>query len=247
MDEALRRRRLTLLLVPIACLVVATNIGNAFFPTLSTNHPLLLLALDARNRNVILVANQLDAIPYYLVGGLRLLAADPLFYLLGYWFGETALQWVEARSGGGGRFLRSMERFFAKAAYPLVFLAPNNYFCLFAGASRMPPPAFFVLNVSGTVVRLVAIRAVGDVFDEPIDVVLGFLQRHRWPLTALTITIVAVQVALDRRKGTGELAALSELEDAVEQDGAGPAEEPEVPGRAGAASPDPGDRPVDGR
>ena len=246
MDEALRRRRLTLLLVPIACLVVATNVGNAFFPTLSTNHPLLLLALDARNRNVILVANQLDALPYYLVGGLRLLAADPLFYLLGYWYGEPALQWVEARSGTGGRFLRAMERFFAKAAYPLVFLAPNNYFCLFAGASRMPPPAFLVLNVGGTVARLVAIRAVGDLFDEPIDDVLDFLQRYRWPLTALTVTIVAVQVALDRRSGTGELAALSELGETVGQGGADPGEGTDGPGRAGAPA-EPCDGPLDGR
>ena len=251
MDEALRRRRLTLLLVPIACLVVATNVGNALFPTLSTNHPLLLLALDARNRNLVLVANQIDALPYFLVGGVRLLAADPLFYLLGYWFGETALRWVEERSGSGGRFLRAMERFFAKAAYPLVFLAPNNYFCLFAGASRMPPPAFFILNVSGTVVRLIAIRAVGDLFDEPIDDVLDFLTRYRWPLTAVTITIVAVQVLLDRRRGTGELAALGDLEEAVEHDegdpdGGGTTPASPTPRSTGAPG-RPGDAPPDGR
>ena len=247
MDDALRRRRLTLLLVPIACLVVATNVGNAFFPTLSTNHPLLLLALDARNRNVILVANQLDPVSYYVVGGLRLLAADPLFYLLGHWFGETALQWVEVRSGSGGRFLRAMERFFSKAAYPLVFLAPNNYFCLFAGASRMPPTAFLILNVTGTVARLVAIRAVGDFFDEPIDDVLDFIQRYRWPLTAVTVAIVLGQVVLDRRKGRGELAALSELGEAVEHDG--DPERPEPPdagGPARTASQEPGERPREG-
>ena len=251
MDEALRRRRLTLLLVPIACLVVAPNVGNAFFPTLSTNHPLLLLALDARNRNRVLVANQIDAVPYFLVGGVRLLAADPLFYLLGYWFGETALRWVEERSGSGGRFLRAMERFFAKAAYPLVFLAPNNYFCLFAGASRMPPPAFLILNISGTVVRLIAIRAVGDLFDEPIDEVLGFLTRYRWPLTALTVSIVVAQVLLDRRRGTGELASLADLEDAVEHEAEEPAGEDATPAsptpRSAGGPGEPTDAPPDGR
>lgn len=207
-----------LLLVPIAALVVATNVGNALFPTLSTSQPLLLLALDARNRNVILVANQLDALPYYLVGTLRLLVSDPLFYLLGYWYGETALQWVERRSSGTGAYLRTLESFFAKAAYPLVFLAPNNYFCLFAGAARMPPGRFLALDLTGTIARLVVIRAVGDVFESPIDAVLGLLSDYRWPLTALTIAFVVGQLALDRRKGTDELSALSDLEEAVERE-----------------------------
>jgi membrane protein DedA with SNARE-associated domain len=220
-DEARRKRRLTLLLVPIAALVVATNVGNALFPTLSTSQPLLLLALDARNRNLILVANQLEALSYYVVGTLRLLVADPLFYLLGFWYGESALQWVERRSDSGGRYLRMMESFFAKAAYPLVFLAPNNYFCLFAGASRMPPAAFLALNITGTVGRLVLIRAVGDAFESPIDAVLGFLQDYRLPLTAITIALVVGQLALDRRKGTDELSALSDLGDAVADGGEG--------------------------
>jgi membrane protein DedA with SNARE-associated domain len=110
-----------------------------------------------------------------------------------------------------------METFFAKAAYPLIFLAPNNYFCLFAGASRMPPVAFVVINVAGTIGRLVLFRAVGDVFDSPIDAVLGFLQDYRLPLTALTIALVVGQVVLDRRKGTDELTALADLEAAVDR------------------------------
>jgi membrane protein DedA with SNARE-associated domain len=216
-DEARRRRRLTFLLVPIALLVVATNVGSALFPTLSTQNPLLLLALDARNRNIILVANQLDAVPYYVVGTLRLFVSDPLFYLLGFWYGEAALQWVERKTSSGGQYLRLLESFFAKAAYPLVFLAPNNYFCLFAGASRMPPAVFLALDVSGTIARLVLIRAVGDVFESPIDAVLGFMSDNRWPLTALTVALVAGQLLLDRRKGTDELSALADLEEAVEQ------------------------------
>src|SRR3954453_4154775 len=83
-----RRRRLTLLLVPIACLVVASNVGSALAPTLSVHPPLALLALDARNRHLVLVTNNLDALSYYAVGTFRLVLSDPLFYLLGYWYGE---------------------------------------------------------------------------------------------------------------------------------------------------------------
>jgi len=217
-DEAQRRRRLTLLLVPIACLVVASNVGRALFATLATEHPLLLLALDARNASVLAVSGSLDALSYYVVGTLRLLVSDPLFYLLGYWFGEAALAWVDRRGGSIGRFLKDAEGFFTKAAYPLVFAAPNNYICLFAGASRMRPAVFLTLNLSGTVARLALFRYVGDVFGGPRDSILGFIGEYQLPLTIFGIAVIGGQALWDRHKGTGELAALADLEDAVEHE-----------------------------
>jgi membrane protein DedA with SNARE-associated domain len=215
-DEALRRRRLTFLLAPIAVLVVMSNVGSALAPTLVKESPLLLLALDARIRHVVLVAGELDAIPYYAVGTLRLLLSDPLFYLLGYWYGEAALSWVERKSGSIGRFLREMEGFFGKATYPLVFLAPNNYICLFAGAARMHPAVFLFLNVSGTLTRLALIRYVGDVFGGAREAVLGFIGDYQIPLTVLTITLVVGQALWEKRKGTGELEELKELDRELE-------------------------------
>ena len=51
--------------------------------------------MNARNRNLILVTNQLDAVSYYGVATVRLLLSDPLFFLIGYWYGDTALTWME--------------------------------------------------------------------------------------------------------------------------------------------------------
>jgi len=206
-------------------------VGSALAPTLVVEHPVWLLTLDARIRHVLLVANQIDALPYYLIGTLRLTLADPLFYLLGYWYGETALSWVEAQSGSVGRILRVLERFFGKASYPLVFLAPNNYICLFAGASRMRPPVFLVLNVSGTITRLVLLRALGDVLEEPIDAVLDFIARNQLRLTLLTIGLVVAQAAWEKRRGTGELEAISELEERIEEEEEAEAEEGNPPQR----------------
>ena len=89
--------------------------------------------MNARNRNLILVTNQLDAVSYYVVATVRLLLSDPLFFLIGYWYGDTALTWMEQRTKTYGSMLRQWERWFHKAAYPLVFIAPNNVICLFAG------------------------------------------------------------------------------------------------------------------
>jgi len=217
-EDSSRRPRLGLLLAPIACLVVASNVGSALAPSLVNDHPLWLLALDARNRHLVLVAARVDAVPYFVLGAVRLMLSDPLFYLLGYFYGEPAMRWVDARAGSFGRFLRGAERFFSKASYPLVFLAPNNYICLFAGASRMPPAIFLILNLGGTLVRLTLFRLVGDAFEGPIDNVLDFIGRNQLTLTAVTVTLVVAQVAWDRRRGAGELEGLAELEDEIEGD-----------------------------
>ena len=118
------RHTLKLLVAPIIVLIVVSNIGDALAPKLVEDNPLLLIAMNARNRNLILVTNQLDALSYYLVGTLRLLLSDPLFFLIGYWYGDTALTWMEQRTKTYGSMLRQWERGFGKAAYPLVFIAP---------------------------------------------------------------------------------------------------------------------------
>jgi membrane protein DedA with SNARE-associated domain len=199
-------------------LVICTNVGDALTTTWADRHPLALIALNSRNRVLVLTTNQLDALSYYAVASLRLLVSDPLFFLLGRWYGDAAIRWVERRQASYGELLRWLERAFGKAAYPLVFLAPNNPICLFAGASGMPVPVFLALNVSGTFVRLYAIRVLGATFESPIDDVLGFFQDYRIPLLIVSVALVAASLLLDRRKGGGEVEALRDLEDAEEVD-----------------------------
>ena len=67
---------------------IATIGLAALAPTLVDTHPLLLIAMNARNRNLALTTNLLDPIPYYVVGFTRLVISDPLFYLLGFFYGR---------------------------------------------------------------------------------------------------------------------------------------------------------------
>ncbi|MET0149741.1 MAG: hypothetical protein ABWZ14_08130 [Acidimicrobiales bacterium] len=217
------RARLWLVLGPLVILVIAAQVGDAFAPTLAVEHPLTLITLNARNRNLILVTNSLDAVSFYTVGFLRLLASDPLFYILGFWYGDAGVQWVEKRSSSFGNLLRTWEWMFQKAAWPLVAIAPNNFICLFAGAAGMTPAVFLTLNVIGTAVRLYLIRVLGEAFEKPIQAVLDFIADYRLPLTAVTVAIVVITVIADRRSGKGELTAIASIEDEL-----GTAEDPVV-------------------
>jgi len=204
------RHTLKLLVVPIVVLIVISNVGDALAPKLVESNPLLLIAMNARNRNLILVTNQLDAASYYVVATLRLLLSDPLFFLIGYWYGDTALTWMESRTKTYGSMLRQWERGFQRAAYPLVFIAPNNVICLFAGAAGMSVPAFFITNITGTIARLYLIRWLGEAFERPIDDVLDFIARYRVPLLVVSISFFAVMMVRELRQSGEDIDALEE-------------------------------------
>lgn len=201
----------------VIVLVIANNVGQALTTTWAEEHPLALIALNSRNAILVLTTNQLDAWSYYGVASLRLLVADPLFFLIGMWYGDRAIAWVEKQWASQGQVLRWFETAFSKAAYPLVFLAPNNPICLFAGATGMRLRVFIVLNVAGTLTRLYAIRVLGATFEAPIDDLLGFFERYRLPLLAASILLVALSVWSDRRKGRGEIEVITELEHQLDE------------------------------
>jgi membrane protein DedA with SNARE-associated domain len=207
--------RLTLVLIvtPLVALTIAAYLGDAFMPYLVDNNPLLLITLNARNRNLALVTNQLDAVSYYVVGTVRLLISDPLFYLLGWFYGDAAVRWAERNTNTLGDMLRWVEKHFRRWGVPLVFVMPNNFICLFAGASAMRPAIFVVANVSGTIARLYVIRVLGETFSQPLDWLVDFIGRYRGPLLVLSFALVAFTIFNERKRGGGELTGLAHLPD----------------------------------
>lgn len=206
------RLALTLVVAPLIAMVAAGYVAGAFWPEWVNSRPLLLIMLSSQNRYLILTVNQLEAWSYYLVGTTRLLLPDPFFYVLGYWYGDAAVRWMESRTATVGNMLRWLEQAFARWGYPLVFLFPNNPICLLAGAARMRVWLFALLNVTGTVTRLVLIALIGDALQRPIDAVLDFIAEYRLPLIVVSVVIVAFTMWNETRKGTSEIEQLRGLE-----------------------------------
>jgi membrane protein DedA with SNARE-associated domain len=250
-DRRPSKRAVTLVAIPIIALIVCTNIGDATAPTLVDTHPAWLIALNPRNRNLVLVTNYLDAWTYYGIATARLLASDPLFFLLGWWYGDAAITWMEKRTRTWGKSLRRAEGWFSKAAYPLIFLAPNQYICLFAGAAGMPVAAFFAVNIAGTMFRLYLIRRFGGVFEGPLDGIVEWIGDNRVPLLVLTVTLTVASLLFEARRGETEVSAIANLDDELEaeadrldtdtQPEAAPPQDaaPEAPGAGRPATPPP--------
>ncbi len=201
-----------LVIGPLILMVIAGYIGDTVLFAYHDEHPLVFIALNARNRNLVLASPYLDPVSYYVTGLVRLLLSDPLFFLLGIWYGDAAVRWMERKSPTYGGFLRSAEGWFSKAAYPLIALAPNNFICLFAGAAGISVPVFLVLNISGTLARLWLLRLFGDVFSKPLHSVSGFITSHRIPVLVVSILVVGLTIWSERRRGGGEIADLANLD-----------------------------------
>ena len=210
------RRRLTLILAPIVVLTALAYVGDIAAAGLVERHPLWLIALNTRKRYLALVVPHTSALSFFVVGTLRQLFSDPLFYLLGCWYGDAGVRWMEKKLGEGGSMIRFMERGFAKASWPMVALFPNSLICILAGASGMPAWLFLLLNLGGTIASMVVLRAFGNVFDAPLSAVTGFLDDYRWYFIALSAVLIGINVITQRREGRSELESVSELERELE-------------------------------
>lgn len=216
-----RRKRLLILVIPIGIFYVTSLVMGFLAPAMINEHPLVVVAFNPINRYLIVAANRVEVWEFFLVGFVRLLLTDPLYFLLGRWFGDGALDWIESKTGNSGT-IPFVKKWFGKAGPAIVFLAPNTYVCLLAGASGMKVRTFIALNVTGTVTRLILIKATGDVFEPVLDPILDFVKRYQWQLVIFSVVMFVLQSAMNKKQGkTSELESITrmtdELEDAIDK------------------------------
>jgi len=207
------KRALTLVVVPLVIMVIASNVANYTGLGFISERPLLVIALSSQIKWLVLAVNQLNPAVFFTVGMLRNLAPDPFFYILGFWYGDAAVKWMESRTPRMGELLRLVEQSFGKWGRPLVLLFPNNPICLLAGAARMRVVEFAILNIIGTAGRLVLIKVLGEAFQRPIDWLLGLLSDYRIPLLVLGFVAFGFTAWNESRKGTSEVQQLVNLDE----------------------------------
>ena len=215
------RRTLWLLLAPVIVLSVFGLVADIFAAALVKDHPLVQVFLNPRVRYLALAANETDAVPFFIVAFTRLVLLDPVYYLLGYFYGDTALRWIERKMGDTEGVLRMLERGFAKASYPMVMIAPNQFICVLAGAAGMRPVIFVALNLVGTVLRLLLIEQVADYFSSPLDSLLEFITRYRWWFVGFSAVLFGVQFLAQRKQGKSDIESISKIQqdfEAAERD-----------------------------
>jgi len=160
---------------PLVGFTVLGAVGTVMTPALAPHHPLVLITLEARDRNLLL-ARHIGLAAFVLAGTGRRLVSDPFFYLLGRRHGPAGVEWLERH--GGGRAVAATVRAFRRAAYPMLVIFPGAVVCTLAGDAGVPPKIFAAVVIVRTVVVVLAIRFAGNVFARPIDAVLHAFDQH---------------------------------------------------------------------
>jgi membrane protein DedA with SNARE-associated domain len=160
-----------------------------------------LIALSPRYRNIVLGANKIDLAPFMAVSVARLLASDPLYFLIGKYFGDSALRWFERLMGGpdsGGKLISTTEKWFysggGRVATVLSTFFAGPIVCILAGATRMKAKRFFVLDFFGTIVVVALLRVFASPLQPAVDWIIDVNKRYwKWfTLVAIGFVIISV-------------------------------------------------------
>lgn len=184
------------------CLFAMGTIGSNIGPALVDDHPLLVILLSARNRNLFGSVPYIDAWVFFLVGFVRLLAAATALYFVGRWYGARALRWVESQIGEMPRIYHWTERVTVRHGWLAVLAMPgSNIVCLLVGHLRMTTARFFTFVITGISVRLIVLWFGGKAFEGQIKASLNWLDRYQWWVVGILFGVTFFQAA--RRQSPG--------------------------------------------
>ena len=205
--------------------MVALNIlgfvTNASAPKLLKDHPLTLMILNPRYRYMVVAAPRVQALPFYLIGVARLLFSDPIYFLLGWFYGDRAIAYFN--DVAGPQTVESTRRFFLKASAVMALFFAGPIICVLAGAARMKPRLFFTLDVIGTIIVVSLLRLFSDAMGGFIKSFLRFNDRnYKW---LMVLTVASTLLVVARVGGRRMKAARSLADDAADGTGSEPADD----------------------
>lgn len=180
-------------------LFVIGTIGSNIGPALVDDHPVLVLILSSRNRNLFGSVPYIDPLPYVLIGFTRVLIAGVALYLVGRWYGSRALGWVESNLGELPVIYRWTERIVDKAGSVAIVLMPgSNIVCLILGHRKMPPRRFVPLLMVGIAIKLAVLWQGGRIFEDQIRSFLNYIEKYQW---WVVFALFAISIFQSVRRG----------------------------------------------
>jgi len=188
-------------LVLAGALYLTGTLGSNLAPAWIDERPGLIIAMSARNRNLLASVPFLDVVPYALIGFARIMLVGVVLWCVGALFGSKAVAWTEQQLGEMPAYYRWFQTGVDRAGWAFVLLMPgSNLVCLMAGHRRMRLGWFVPLLAVGAVLKLVVLRIAGDAFAEEIKDVLDVVDRYQWWIVGGLFAITFLQSARRAQK-----------------------------------------------
>ena len=219
-EPSRRRGQITALAIPMVVFTISGYVGNALAPTLAHDAPIALLVLNPRLRWLFLTSAKVDTLWFFLIPLVRGTVLLTVYFLLGRWFGDAALRWLEARSGNAMRPMLWIERKFHRTRIPITFFFPGSIAAMLAGADGMTAPLFFGVALSSITLRVWAVRSLADALRGTLLRVLDWVGANQLWLTVVSIGSVVAWVLWSNRHGIEPVDSIEDLVDDVDWPGA---------------------------
>jgi len=189
-----RSARARLILVAIALLLVwaMQTAAKAFLPVILRDHPLLLVMLDARTRDITLASPKLGVVELITIAVVWRFSVHFLYYVVGRWYGAAALRLIQQRFRLFNNFANRIERLFERWSIPTVFLLSNKILCVLAGSSGMQPIIFGVAHFAGTLLRVVALCLILRSNRDALKPIVGRMDENANWLTMVFVIATAI-------------------------------------------------------
>jgi len=186
--------------IVVAAAVVLTGIGLvgvAFAPALLTYSPLLLIALSAIPRHLVLAAPITDPFEFIAVASARRVVGCVLLYYVGESFGESGLEWLSKRYPKARRLVKGINWVFERAG-ALVVVAVPIVMSPLAGNARMPMWQFLPAVTLGQIIWVSVTYWVGDFLGTWTKPFLAWLGQNVISTTIACIVCVAAYQLIRR-------------------------------------------------
>jgi membrane protein DedA with SNARE-associated domain len=191
-----RIRHLVFALLAVAS--VMAIVGTALSPYLLVRHPVWLVALAPEWRHIALAATKAPALPIVGVASIRKVLGLCGSYGLGVLYGDATVRWTERRFPKLGRFVRSVERLFARVGLVLLIVAPTHTLSILSGASGKRLTAFLVPTALGQVFWSYLTYRFGAAVSDWTTPFVDFVGRHLLVSTLVTAGAVSIYALVSR-------------------------------------------------
>jgi len=168
---------------------VLGKIGDAIGPAIVSSRPVQLLLINASNTHCILTTTTVSFVPWLIIAVGRRFCEDPLYFYAGWAYRESCLGMLRKWSPDMADGFHKAEDLFRSNLYVAVAVNPGATVCSLAGASRMQPALFIILNVGSTAAQLILMRYICLQYPGYIDDALGLIKQYMMYLLAIMVGI----------------------------------------------------------
>ncbi len=171
-------------------MIAVAGTASALLPTLLTEAPRLMLAMNPNGRNIVLLVPLAPASVIFGIALARRLFSSVIFFGLGQEYADEILDWAKKRSPEFDELISTVESVFVRYGFVILYFVPASLVCTLAAKVRMRFPVFLAITIAGHLTWISLFYFAGAALADQVTILITFARRYVLPLTIVCIILV---------------------------------------------------------